>query len=143
MIKFITGKDTLPVRSTILRNNLDTELCHFEGDERENTFHLGYFDHENLICVATFHSHNREGFEGNGYQLRGMATLSQYQGKGIGNQVLNFAIVYLRSLKVNYLWCNARKKAYRFYQSLGFEFISEEFIIEDIGTHRSMYLKIQ
>ncbi len=33
------------------------------------------------------------------YQLRGMATLAEYRGKGIGNQLVNFAIVYMRGRK--------------------------------------------
>ncbi len=143
MIKFITAKDALAIRSIVLRNGMDIELCRFEGDEAESSFHLGYFHHASLVSVATFHLQSREGFEGTGYQLRGMATLPHNQGKGIGNQILNFAVVYLRGQKANYVWCNARQKAYRFYQSVGFEFISAEFEIEKIGSHRAMYLKIQ
>jgi ribosomal protein S18 acetylase RimI-like enzyme len=71
-----------------------------------------------------------------------MATATKYQGKGFGNRLLNFAIVYLKGQKVNYLWCNAREKAFKFYQSLGFEFISDSFEIPEIGAHRVMYLKI-
>ena len=80
---------------------------------------------------------------GTSYQLRGMATLPEYRNKGFGNQLVNFAIVYLRGQKVHYLWCNARKKSFSFYLGLGFEFISDEFEIEGIGPHKSMYLKIQ
>ncbi len=143
MIKFITSKDTLPIRSAVLRDNLNNQLCHFEGDEKEGSFHLGYYDNEFLVCIATFYPQNRKDFTGTGYQLRGMATLPNHQGKGIGNQILNFAIIYLRGQKASYLWCNARKTAYHFYQGIGFEFISEEFEIENIGPHRTMYLKIQ
>jgi ribosomal protein S18 acetylase RimI-like enzyme len=72
-----------------------------------------------------------------------MATLESYRGKGLGNKLLNFAIVYLRGQKVNYLWCNARKAAFGFYLALGFEFISAEYEIPGIGPHKKMYLKIQ
>jgi ribosomal protein S18 acetylase RimI-like enzyme len=72
-----------------------------------------------------------------------MATAHAEQGKGYGNKLVNFAIVYLRGKGVNYIWCNARQKAFNFYQSLGFEFISETFDIPGIGPHKVMYLKIQ
>lgn len=143
MIKFISSQDTLALRSPVLRDGLDPKLCSFEGDDDELSFHLGYFKNDILVCIASFHQQGREGFSGTAYQLRGMATLTSFQGMGIGNQLVNFSIVYLRGLKVNYLWCNARKAAFRFYTGLGFEFISEEFEIPGIGPHKAMYVKIQ
>ena len=82
-------------------------------------------------------------FEGEAFQLRGMATAHSFQGKGIGNKLVNFAIVYLRGQHINYVWCNARQKAFKFYTSLGFEFISDFFDIPNIGPHKQMYLKIR
>jgi GNAT superfamily N-acetyltransferase len=143
MIKFITSKDTLVLRSPVLRNGADPKTCTFVGDDDQTSFHLGYFIDDELVCVASFHQQGKDGFEGMAYQLRGMATHFSYQGKGIGNQLVNFAIVYLRGQKTNYLWCNARKVAFRFYSGLGFEFISDEFDIPNIGPHKTMYLKIQ
>lgn len=143
MIKFISSEDTLALRSPILRNGADPQLCVFDGDNDEFSFHLGYFIEDELVCVASFHQQGRDNFQGLGYQLRGMATQLSYQGRGIGNQLVNFAIVYLRGQKANYLWCNARKAAFRFYSGLGFEFVSEEFDIPNIGPHKAMYLKIQ
>lgn len=144
MIRFIQVEDTLAIRNEILRGGkLTLDQCRFPGDEVETTFHLGYFDNENLVCIATFHQQNHERFDGKGYQLRGMATLEEYRGRGIGNQLVNFAIVYLRGQKANYIWCNARKTALKFYIDLGFEVISDEFEVPVIGPHRVLYLKIQ
>lgn len=143
MIKFIEAQETLALRSAILRDGADFQACVFEGDDNELSFHLGYFVEDELVSVASFHPQSKEPYLGIGFQLRGMATQINYQGKGIGNQLLNFAIVYLRGQKVNYIWCNARRVAYRFYSNLGFEFISDEFEIANIGPHRTMYLKIQ
>ncbi|MDA9555067.1 GNAT family N-acetyltransferase [Pelobium sp.] len=144
MVKFLQTVDVLSLRNRILREGkLKDEECVFLNDDATDTFHLGYVKDDQIISTASFHHQNREGFEGNAYQLRGMATDAAFQGKGYGNQLVNFAIVYLRGQKVNYLWCNARKKAFRFYQNLGFEFISEEFDIPGIGPHKTMYLKIQ
>lgn len=145
MIRFIRTEDTLPLRSLVLREGADLELCRFDGDDHESSFHLGYFKDEELISIASFHLIGHERFKetGTGFQLRGMASAPAYQGQGIGNQLLNFAIIFLRGQKAAYLWCNARKLAYRFYLSLGFEFISEEFEIAGIGPHRMMYLKIR
>lgn len=144
MIRFIQADDVLPVRNEVLREGkLTLEQCRFPGDDAEDAFHLGYFDAEKLVCIVTFFPKNYDGYAGKGYQLRGMATLESHRSKGIGNQLVNFAIVYLRGQKANYIWCNARKKALRFYASLGFEIISDEFEVPKIGPHRVMYLKIQ
>lgn len=143
MIKFISTEQTLPVRSKVLRAGKPISECLFDGDDEDGSFHLGFFSGDMPVGVATFHRHPHPEFEGLGYQLRGMATLPSFQKSGIGNQLLNFAVVYLRGQGVNYLWCNARQVAYRFYQNLGFEFISEEFEIPGIGPHRQMYLKIR
>lgn len=144
MIKFINAGDVLNIRNIVLREGrLLPDECRFPTDEIEGSFHLGYFDEEQLVCVASFHPQNYEGFPGKGYQLRGMATLESHRSKSLGNQLLNFAIVYLRGQKANYLWCNARKKALRFYANIGMEIISEEFDVPGIGPHHAMYLKIQ
>lgn len=144
MVQFITLAEVLPLRNIVLREGkLQDHECIFEHDENPETFHIGYYYKDQLVCVASFHQQERAGFEGNAYQLRGMATLKDYRGKGFGNMLINFAIVYLRGKKINYMWCNARKVAYKFYQDLGFEFIFPEFDIKGIGPHKTMYLKIQ
>ncbi|WP_411275376.1 GNAT family N-acetyltransferase [Daejeonella sp.] len=142
MIQFIRTDQTLDLRSSELRGGLDKSLCGFDGDDDQGSFHVGYFQDMILVSIATFQKLQREGFSGNGYQLRGMVTHPDFRGKGIGNQLLNFSIVYLSGQRVNYLWCNARKIAYKFYQGIGFEFISEEFELPVIGPHKVMYLKI-
>ena len=144
MIKFIQTDDVLALRNEVLREGrLTLDECRFQNDDAEGTFHLGYFDNGQLVCVASFHPQNYKEYTGKAYQLRGMATRESHRGKGIGNQLVNFAIVYMRGQKVNYVWCNARKKAIRFYQNLGFEIISAEFEVPGIGPHHVLYLKIQ
>lgn len=143
MIRFIGTDETLALRSEILREGIPADYCRFEGDDDKYTFHLGYYHQDELICIGSFHKQPKEGYPGEGYQLRGMATRLDYQGMGIGKQLLNFSIVYLRGQKINYIWCNARINALRFYLGLGFEIISDQFEIAGVGPHREMYLKIQ
>lgn len=143
MIKFIQTDDTLALRSAELRSGLDPQLCRFENDDAPDTFHAGFYLDEQLVGVATFHKQSREGFQGAGYQLRGMITHREFQGRGIGAQLLNFCVVYLKGQNIDYLWCNAREIAWRFYLGLGFEFISDVFELPNIGKHRVMYLKIK
>lgn len=144
MIKFIDVANLLVVRNEVLREGkLSPEECRFPSDDLDRAFHLGYYAGDELVCIASFHPQNYDNYAGQGFQLRGMATLEQHRGKGYGNQLLNFAIVYLRGQKANYLWCNARKKALQFYLNIGFEVISAEFEVAAIGPHYVMYVKIQ
>lgn len=144
MIRFIQADDVLAIRNEVLREGrLTLNECRFPNDNAEDTFHLGYFENDQLVCIASFHPQNFKGYSGKAYQLRGMATVEGHRGKGFGNQLVNFAIVYMRGQKVNYVWCNARKKATPFYKNLGFETISDEFEVAGIGPHYVLYLKIQ
>ncbi len=144
MIKFINTADLLNVRNEVLRENrLTPKECRFQGDDAEGSFHLGYFDDATLVSIATFHRQNLTDYDGSGYQLRGMATVESHQGKGLGSRLVDFAMACLKDRQVNYVWCNARKKAVRFYQNMGFEIISEEFEIPIIGPHYVMHVKIQ
>ena len=75
--------------------------------------------------------------------LKKQPTIDKYRGQGLGNQLVNFALTYLRGQKVNYVWCNARKKAVPFYHNTGFEIVSAEFDVPGIGPHYVMYVKLK
>ena len=142
MIKFVKASEVLSLRSSVLRDGKPLEECIFPGDDDQNTFHLADIQNETAVCVASFFLKEHPERKGKAYQLRGMATAAEFRNRGVGNQLMNFAIVYLRGLQTDYVWCNARKAAYSFYLGLGFEFISPEFEIEGIGTHRVMILVV-
>ena len=140
MIKFITIEEALPLRNVVLREGrLTPDECRFPSDNLPGNFHLGYFDNEKLICIASFHPQSYGEYPGIGYQLRGMATADGYRGKGVGNQLVKFARQYLRGCSADYVWCNARQVAVKFYERLGFLIISPQFEVPGIGPHYVMY----
>jgi predicted GNAT family N-acyltransferase len=144
MIRFIQAADVLPLRAAVLRNGQRApQDCIFVGDTDPDSFHVGVEQDEQVVCVASFLPQVREGYQGKGYQLRGMATYPLYQSKGFGSQLLRFAFAYLQEKEVAYVWCNAREAAFPFYQNLGFTFISETFDISGIGPHKAMYLPLK
>ena len=144
MIKFIKVDEALPLRNIVLREGrLKPDECRFPSDNIPGNFHLGYYDNKTLICIASFHPQNLDGFEGRGYQLRGMATADGYKGQGIGSQLVQFSFLHLRKTGVGYVWCNARKIAVKFYANLGFEVISPEFEVPGIGPHYVMHADLQ
>jgi ribosomal protein S18 acetylase RimI-like enzyme len=141
MLKYITGKETLYLRSTALRNNVPEQECIFETDHMG--FHLGAFVEDQLVSVATFFPNDYSDLGPGGYQLRGMATATAFSRRGHGASLIVFALGELKGMGVNYLWCNARKNAADFYKKLNFEIISLEFEVPGIGPHYKMSIQIQ
>lgn len=141
MIRFISAEQTLPLRSLVLRNGLPEAECMFDHDTLPTTFHLGYYIEENeLTCILTCMKENHGKLAKDAYRLRGMATHPAHRRKGYAAELLNACISHLQNqLNIEYLWFNARTIAFPFYEALGFEFISDEFDIPGIGTHREMF----
>lgn len=143
LIKPIEAKDCLKIRSLVLRDRLEPSLCKVPGDEDPTTFHLGAFKQSKLIGIASFLKEEcNELEESNSYRLRGMASLQDYQGQGVGRKLIEAAIEQLKTKKTSLLWCNAREIAFPFYENLGFEYYSDFFDIEGIGPHKKMFRKI-
>lgn len=142
MVKFIPVELTLPLRSKILRNGKPLAECLFPTDQVEGIFHLGFYVDQEIATIASFFPNNYKDNQQIGYQLRGMATDDQYLGKGYGKQLVQFAVEYIRKTNAQYIWCNARTSAVKFYEKLGFEIISEVFEIPEVGPHYEMMLKL-
>jgi len=138
IVKPISTEEAIPLRITILRDGKPEPTPHHEEDAMEKTFHLGAFHENQLIGIASFHPVPRQGYSNNGFQLRGMGVLADYQKKGIGDQILQKGLDILHAQQVEYCWCNARKIAFPFYEKMGFSFISEEFEVPIIGPHKVM-----
>jgi GNAT superfamily N-acetyltransferase len=142
MVKFILPEEVLPLRSLVLRNGKPFEACVFEGDLAYDTFHLGFLKDGEIKSIATFMRNDFFPEEGEGYQLRGMATHPDAVGNGYAAALVTFAIEYLKEYKTDYLWCNARSMAAAFYKKIGFTTESLEFDIPGIGFHYEMKLNL-
>lgn len=137
-IKRISAQETFPIRLEVLRKNIPLPY-EFNGDFDEDTFHLGAFKNDKLIAVSSFMKASDKQFEGEQYQLRGMATLEQFQGLGAGKLMMETAFEILKALKTNCLWCNARIVAVPFYEKLGLNIIGEPYNLKHIGMHFVMF----
>jgi predicted GNAT family N-acyltransferase len=74
-------------------------------------------------------------------QLRGMAVAEEVRGTGLGRQLLLTAQTAVADDPVAKdwrWWCNARTTAIGFYEKLGWEVASGEFMIEGVGPHKKM-----
>lgn len=136
-IKKISAEETFPIRLEVLRKNSPLPY-QFNGDFDPETFHLGVFKNKHLIAVSSYMKVKKEDFKGKQYQLRGMATLEDFQGIGAGKLMVEEAIEILNAQKIDCLWCNARVVAVSFYEKNGFKTVGALFDIPHIGPHYLM-----
>ncbi|MGM0751053.1 MAG: GNAT family N-acetyltransferase [Bacillota bacterium] len=139
-ICFISATDTYTIRQKILRPTQSIEECQYEGDLAKSSFHVGVFDGELLISIASFYQEARKELNGHlHYRLRGMATLPDYRGKGVGKQLIAYSEEVLNEKGCELWWCNARTSAGPYYEKLGLTQLGDVFEIEPIGPHVIMY----
>jgi len=131
---------TLPLRQKVLKPFLHADDCVNPGDDAPTTFHLGLFHERKLVTICTFVSEPSPIFNaGNPFRLRGMATDPNYHGQGFGQVLLQHGMVLLKQQYCDLVWCNARIKAFGFYEKMGFRFHGPLFEMDRIGAHKVMY----
>lgn len=142
-IKKISSVETYPVRNEVLRKGKPIETCQFKGDDDENTTHFGLSLENKLIGIISIFKENNILFsESNQFQIRGMAVLEAFQGKGFGAELVKEAENHCINLNVDLIWFNAREKAVPFYEKLNYKITGNSFLIPDVGIHFVMYKKI-
>jgi GNAT superfamily N-acetyltransferase len=134
-------QEVLPLRHRILRPHQTIQDCTFPQDQWPTTFHVGAVSNGQVVSVATFHEEAFAKFPAKlPFRLRGMATETSFQGKGVGRKVLEFGIAELKKRSCDLLWCNAREIAFPFYERMGMKYEGPMFDIPNIGPHKVMYL---
>jgi len=140
-IREITAEETYTIRKEVLRKNMDLSYK-FSGDHDKDTFHLGLLKNKKIISIVSFMKTNNHLFLKDQYQLRGMATLENFQGKGYGKILISRAEIFLNKKKIKEVWCNARVNSIDFYTKQGFSLVGKEFQIPQIGGHFIMSKKL-
>ena len=138
----------LALRHRILRPGLPVNSAIFDSDEELTTQHYAFVyplppaENSSVVCCASFNLTELECVPA--WQLRGMATDTQHQGRGFGRALLEGAETELlyNSPAIHLFWCNARITALRFYEKMGWTIVSEVFLIEGAGLHHKMVKRI-
>jgi len=131
-IRAVTAEQTRPLRHKILRPHLPFETTAYPNDCDNDTLHAGAFVEDDLVGVATVFRApipvEQDGILLNtSWQLRGMAVKEEMRGKGFGAALVQACILHIAQNGGGVLWCNGRSSALKFYQSLNFQTIGEEF----------------
>lgn len=139
----IPASETRELRQRILRPGRPLQDCVWENDEDSQTVHFGVVDSGTVVAIASLYArgHNCVAFE-NAFQLRGMAVSETHRGYGLGRNILEAAVEYVRQKQGGTLWFNARESAVGFYKKCGFETLGDLFDIPGIGPHLLMLRRI-
>ncbi|MFT4627690.1 MAG: GNAT superfamily N-acetyltransferase [Myxococcota bacterium] len=141
-IRRAKADELVDVRHTVLRQGRPRETARFEGDQAPDTRHWVADRSGIVIGVVTvirqpFPSSPELGSppeEPPQWQLRGMATLPEYRGQGLGRALLLAAQAEVAAP----LWCNAREAVVPFYTRHGWAPAGDTFEIPPIGPHVRM-----
>ena len=93
----------------------DEPITTVQLPEDSEGLHFGLYKGRILVSVISLFE------EVNSIQFRKFATLSDYQGKGLGSLLFNHVLEYIRkqNTTTTEIWCNARIEAIPFYLKFG------------------------
>jgi GNAT superfamily N-acetyltransferase len=131
IIKSIKPSDTWQIRHEVMWP--DQPLAFVQLDEDESGLHFGVYTEEKLVSIVScFISENE-------MQFRKIATLQEFQGRGIASELLEYIFELARKKDLRRIWCNARSNKKSFYEKLGmkdtfltFSKAGQEFTIMEI-----------
>jgi predicted GNAT family N-acyltransferase len=120
-------RDELILRDQVLRKPLGLTLTTEETKDEENQYHIGAFIDNKLVgCLVLTPRENHI------MKVRQVSVDNNFQKKGIGKAMMQFAENYAKSKGFQHLELNARRPIENFYISLGYNLSGEEFINKGI-----------
>ena len=129
----ITAEATHDLRRRVLRDGTPSADVHFAGDDEPGVIHLGASHGGTLVGVSTwipkpFPADDPSLSSQQAMQLRGMATDSAWQGRGVGAAMLRHGVASAHASGAGLVWARARDTALSFYVRHGFEVVGDGFI---------------
>lgn len=139
-VRPLAPEDVIEIRWLILRPGFPRESAIFDGDDAQGTVHLGGFVEQRLCGVASIYDVPlpERAEIARAFQLRGMATLPEVRGAGVGRALLVACEDAARAHGASLIWCNARVSAAEFYRRHGWQVLGAEFDIPTVGPHYRM-----
>ena len=136
-LRVVTAADTVELRRAVLRSGRPVAL---PGDDDATVHHLGLYDGDRLLATGNVRREPAPWAPGvPAWRLRGMATVADRRGEGLGAQVLQGLLAYC-AREGGEVWCNARTPAQSFYERAGFEVVGEPWDDPELGPHVRMRL---
>jgi ribosomal protein S18 acetylase RimI-like enzyme len=131
----VDGAATRELRRAVLRPGWPVGSP-MHGDDNADAVHIAAVEDDGTVvgaCLVLPRPYPVRPDEPGAWQLRGMATASQRQGRGIGTLVIDAAITEVRKRDARLVWCDARTAAVAFYRRHGFRSEGAEFLHAESG----------
>lgn len=129
---------TRPLRQALLRPGQRQDELVYPGDLEPESRHFAATVAGAVVGIASVSRQAPPGAGSEGskwFRLRGMATLPEHRGRGIGTALLERVAGYVAERGGDTMWCNARVTAEGFYRRSGFRTVGEPFELAGIGPH--------
>ena len=105
-------------------------------DLEDSSFHLLYYFNDLVIGVCRFYE-----LEKDIYKIGRIAVLKEFRNKGIGREIVNSAISYIKELKAKKIYIYSQLHAVGFYEKLGF-IVEGDIFYEEDHPHKKVYLDL-
>ncbi|HKA68872.1 MAG TPA: GNAT family N-acetyltransferase [Actinomycetes bacterium] len=134
-IELADRTEIFDLRRSMLRPHLPPEASVYPEEGHPDTFHLAARDPGTgaVIGCATFFPQPLDGEPG--WRFRGMATVADLRGRGIGAGVLRRGVAEVARRGGRLVWCNGRTGAAGFYERNGFTRRGAQFDVPPLGPH--------
>ena len=129
VVRSIPVGETRPLRRAVLRPH--QTLAELAAHEPADAFAVGAFDGDHLVAVGFVVPEGEPG----AWRVRGMATAPAARGRGAGAAVLAALVEHAELSGAARVWANVRVGARSLYERGGFEVVSDEFELPEIGPH--------
>jgi GNAT superfamily N-acetyltransferase len=130
------------LRDAVLRPNHPSGGSIYPGDESQAALHLGAFVGTKCVAVATVLPEAMPGSEdGGAWRLRGMATIAEFRGCGLGRRLACLCIEHAIEHRGLILWCTARVTTLPFYKSLGLEEFGQPFQLPQFSDNSYVLMR--
>jgi GNAT superfamily N-acetyltransferase len=144
-VRVVDGLTTRELRRAVLRPGWPVGSP-MHGDDNPDAVHLAAFDEDEQVVGSVLvlpRPYPLRPELPDGWQLRGMATVPELQGRGIGSALVAAAVEQVEQRGGRLIWCDARTSAVSFYQRHGFVAEGGEFLHAESGIpHYRMWREI-
>jgi len=113
------------LRHLVLRPHQRPEEIVYEHDGDADALHVGAYVDGALVAVASISRGDAPadlatGTDDEAWRIRGMATLPEHRGAGLGGELLERCIAHALARGAGVVWLNGRVPARSFYERHGF-----------------------
>ena len=137
-------ENLLAIRSLMLRNNANFNLCRYKGDKKKGSIHLaGFLNNKIIGGVSLIRNKSVHKNLKNCIQFRGMCILDNFQKMGVGKKLVMEAEKKCLELNIDFIWMNARIVALDFYLKMNYVDSGVTYEISNIGLHHFLYKKLR